>query len=38
VAVHDGKPHDGGNFYFLEPGQKFNLGTRTPLKNEAADK
>jgi cyanophycinase len=38
VALHDGKPHDGGNFYFLEPGQKFNLGTRTPLKNEAADK
>jgi cyanophycinase len=38
VAVHDGKPHDGGNFYFLEPGQKFNLATRSVIRSEAADK
>ena len=38
VAVHDGKPHDAGNFYFLEPGQKFNLATRSVVKSESADK
>lgn len=38
VAVHDGKPHDGGNFYFLTAGQKFDLNTRTPTKTEAADR
>src|ERR1051326_8394052 len=38
VAVHDGKPHDAGNFYFLEPGQKFNLATRSVIKSESADK
>ena len=38
VAVHDGKPHDGGNFYFMTPGQKFDLNTRTPIKTESADR
>ncbi len=38
VAIHDGKPHDGGNFYFLQPGEKFNLATRSVVKSEAADK
>lgn len=39
VAIHDGKPHEGGgDFYFLEPGQKFNLATRTVEKSESADK
>jgi cyanophycinase len=38
VAIHDGKPHDGGNFYFLTAGQKFNLGTRSVEKSESADR
>ena len=31
VAIHDGKEHDGKAFYFLSPGQKFNLKTRSPM-------
>jgi cyanophycinase len=28
VAIHDGKEHDGALYYFLSPGQTFNLKTR----------
>ena len=38
VAIHDGKPHDGGNFYFLTPGQRFDLASRSASKPEPADK
>lgn len=29
VAIHDGKDHDGALYYFLSPGQAFDLKTRT---------
>jgi cyanophycinase len=29
VAITDGKKHDGANYYFLSPGQAFNLRTRS---------
>jgi len=29
VIIHDGKKHETGNYYFLSPGQTFNLATRT---------
>ncbi len=29
VAIHDGKDHDGALYYFLSPGQTFNLKMRT---------
>ncbi len=35
VAIHDGKEHDGALYYFLSPGQAFNLKTRT-VTNAAA--
>ncbi len=30
VLIHDGKKHDGKGYYILQPGQTFNLRTRTP--------
>lgn len=30
VIIHDGKKHETGNYYFLSPGQTFNLATRKP--------
>lgn len=29
VAVHDGKPHDGAGYFFMSPGQSYDLGTRS---------
>jgi cyanophycinase len=29
VAIYDGKEHDGASYYFLSPGQTFNLKART---------
>jgi len=30
IVIHDGKAHDGAPYYFLSPGQSFNLKTRLP--------
>jgi len=29
VAISDGKDHDGKRYYFLKPGDRFNLKTRS---------
>jgi hypothetical protein len=29
VEIHDGKQHDGGSYYFLSPGQAYNLKSRS---------
>lgn len=31
IVIHDGKVHDGAPYYFLSPGQSFNLKTRLPV-------
>jgi cyanophycinase len=32
VAIYDGNRHDGAFYYFLSPGQKFDLRRRNPVK------
>ncbi len=34
VAIHDGKMHDGGLYYFLSSGQSYNLKSRSPEVQE----
>jgi len=36
VLIHDGRTHDGKLYYYLEPGQKFDLKNRMPEGKEAA--
>jgi len=36
VAIHDGRDHNGLMFYFLTPGQKFDLAKRAPVPTSAA--
>jgi cyanophycinase len=35
VAIHDGKDHDGALYYFLSPGQTFDLKTRSVAPAES---
>jgi cyanophycinase len=36
VIIHDGKPHHGALYYFMSPGQTFNLKTRAVEGNPTA--
>jgi cyanophycinase len=35
VAIHDGKPHRGANYYFLSSGQSYDLKTRAVQPHDA---
>jgi cyanophycinase len=38
VGIYDGQDHDGKRYYFLSPGDRFDLKTRRPRSAEASGK